>query len=74
MLGTKSTTNTNSFKFHTTSKSTDTIIIPFHTGENRSKDRVNKLAQMVEQKCKLRQSGSEVHALKYKVMLPLIII
>lgn len=34
MLGTKSTTNTNSFKFHTTSKSTDTIIIPFHTGEN----------------------------------------
>lgn len=52
----------------------DTIIIPFHTGENQSKDRVNKLAQMVEQKCKLRQSGSEVHALKYKVMLPLIII
>lgn len=27
--GTKSTTNTNSFKFHTTSNSTDTIIIPF---------------------------------------------
>ena len=28
MLGTKSITNTNSFKFHTISKSTDNIIIP----------------------------------------------
>lgn len=38
MLGTKSTTNTNSFKLHTTSKSTDTIIIPFYIGENQSKE------------------------------------
>jgi len=53
MLGTKSTTNTNSFKLHTTSKSTDTIIIPFYIGENQSKERVNKLAQTVEQRCKL---------------------
>lgn len=36
--GTKSTTNTNSFKFHTTSNSTDTIIIPFYKGENQSKE------------------------------------
>lgn len=36
--GTKSTTNTNSFKFHTTSNSTDTIIIPFYIGENQSKE------------------------------------